>query len=355
MGIFQKLGECFFSHKFPMVGVDISDTSIELIQLQASLGKPKIKVNSRLELEPGLIINGRISDAGNLAVILKAAFKKETFKSNYCLLSLPDKETYFLSIKAKDLDTEIYSQAQENLPIDLQQCYYDYIKTSNESAFFAAAPKQIIKQYLDVFKLAELNLQVVDFESACLARTLITLEEMKEPTFIIDLGAKSTDIILVDWQGFNDQINFALGGYFISQKIADNLRQDFDQAEKIKLEKGIKIQGLDLEAIITEMYQPVFAEINKMSSKYETEKNIKPIKIILAGGTCLLKGLVDIFKKNLPGYDINLGNLEKKIDFKDKSLGKEQILYANVIGLALRGINDKSLNQGINLIKNFSA
>jgi type IV pilus assembly protein PilM len=354
MSIFKQLGDKFFSSKFPMVGVDISDTSIEFVQLQTGLGKPKIKANYRLELEPGLVTNGRISDLSKVAMILKAAFKKEMFKTNFCLLSLPDKETFFVNIKGENLDTEIYSLAQENLPIDLGQCYYDYVMVDENEAFFVAAPKEIIKQYQSLFNLADLNLAVIDFESACLMRALITPKELKQPTFIIDLGAKSTDIILVDSHGFRDQVNFAVGGYFLSQKVADHLKQDFALAEKIKVEQGIKIEGLDLESILNEMFAPIMAEIKKMSAEYEEQTGQIARHVILAGGTSMLKGINEIFIKNLPGYQLAKGDLAKKIEFGDQELEKDKILYGNVIGLALRGVNSDSLNQGINLIKNLN-
>jgi type IV pilus assembly protein PilM len=354
MGFFQNLGDKFFSNKFPMIGVDISDASIEFVQLQSGIGKPKIKAYYRLIIEPGLIANGRITDISKAAIILEAAFKKVNFKNNSCLLSLPDKETYFVNLKGKDLETQLYSLAQENLPVDLGQCYYDYSLNNNEEAFFVAAPKEIIKQYAELFKMANLNLEVIDFESACLARALTEQRELKEPTLIIDLGAKSTDIVLVDDQGYQDQTNFAVGGYFLSQKIADTLKRGFDLAEKIKMEKGIKIEGLDLEAILSEMYAPAFAEIKKMTAEYKSKTDKQVKSIILAGGTSSLKGLVEVFKKNLPEYQIESGSLDKKIDFDDAKLKSEQILYANVLGLALRGLNNESLTKGINLIKNLT-
>jgi type IV pilus assembly protein PilM len=298
-----------------------------------------------------MITNGRISDVSIVAIILQAAFKKGNFKNNSCLLSLPDKETYFLNLAGNDLATQLYSLAQESLPVDLGQCYYDSQMINEGEVFFVAAPKDIISQYLELFKLANLNLEVIDFESACLARALTSQQELLEPAFIIDLGAKSTDIVLADQQGFLDQVNFAIGGYFISEKIADNLKQDFVLAEKNKLEKGIKIAGLDLEAILTAMYQPVFAEIKKMSAENEIKTKKLAKNIILAGGTSRLNGLLEIFRKNLPEYQIQLGNIENKIDFNDEKLGADQILYANVIGLALRGINSSTLDTGINLIK----
>jgi Tfp pilus assembly PilM family ATPase len=111
MSILKQLGEKFFSNKFPMVGVDISDSSIEFVQLQSLLGKIKIKNLHRLELEPGLVANNRVSDLPKLADIISKAFKTANFGSNSCLLSLPDKETFFLNLSGENLETNIYNLA----------------------------------------------------------------------------------------------------------------------------------------------------------------------------------------------------------------------------------------------------
>lgn len=354
MGLFKKIGEKFFSSKFPMVGVDISDSSIEFIQLQSGLGKTKIKSNYRLELAPGLVTNGRIADLSQMAMILKAAFKKGDFHSDYCLLSLPDKETYFLNLKGENLQTEVYSLAQENLPVDLGQCYYDFLQINETEVFFVAAPKDIIKQYQEVFRLAELNLEVIDFESACLARALTDFKELNQPKFIIDLGAKSTDIILIDNKGFRDQVNFAVGGQVLSEKIAEKMKIDFAEADKIKIDQGLIDDKYELSQEFELMMLPVFAEIKKIADEYEQQHKKIVNTIVLSGGTSKLKGINEIFVKNLPGFQYAKGDLDKKIDFDDLDLAAEKILYSNVIGLALRGLNSTSLDKGINLIKNLN-
>lgn len=356
MGIIKNLGEKFFSNKFPMVGVDISDSSIELIQLKAGLQQPKIKASSRVELPEGLIENGRITDLEKAAEILKAAFVEGEFANNNCLLSLPDKETFFINLKIDlkepDLVEAIYKQAGENLPVDLNNCLSDYLVKDDNEVFFVAAPKKIINQYIELFKKAELNLAVMDFESACLARTLLDQSKLDQPAFIVDLGAKSTDILLLDKNGFEDQTNLACGGFFLSQKLAEVLNKDINEAEKVLIAKGLKDLKADAEKIIQETFSPVVAEIKNMSADYETKHDQKPGQIILAGGTSQLQGLSDFFKKELPDFTIELGDLDNTVDFKDFEIQGGKILYANVVGLALRGLSANSLTKGINLIKN---
>ncbi|MCX6740703.1 MAG: pilus assembly protein PilM [Candidatus Parcubacteria bacterium] len=354
MGILNSISKKF-NNKFPLVGVDISDLSIEFFQLQSGNGKKSIKASSRLELPAGLIIEGQIKDKKKVAELLKSGFDKGGFSSKFCLLSIPDKNAFFIVLNSDDDIgvTQIYSMAQESLPIELGQYYYDFIFNSPKEVLFIAAQKDIIRQYLDIFTLAELSLEAIDFESACLVRALLDQQTLAEPVFIVDLGGKSSDIILADKQGIRDQVNFAIGGFVLSEKIAEALGIDFNAAEERKKGGDLVLKGADLNQVIEQVFGQAIEEIKQMAAEYKDKKGVQPRKIILVGGTSLLKEIEKYFSDNLPDYKFADSDLNNKIDFKDK-IAMINNLYANVIGLAIRGQNIETLNQGINLIKNLN-
>ena len=361
MNILNKIKAKIFQSKFPMVGIDISDNSIEFLQLKTGSGKPQIKSSWRQVLKAGLVKNGEIIEPAKLAEILKQAFNSALpkFSTNYCLLSLPDKQTYFLPLQIKtkvnDLEAEIKKLAQEKLPVDLANCYFDYLLTHSDKqgqeVFFAAADKEVIEQYQELFAKAGLNLGAIDFESACLARVLLDGDNLQKPVFIIDLGAVSIDIILHDQHGFRDQLNLVFGGYKINKKIEEILNLEFKEAEKLKRKEGLFIKQNNLDKILKESFNDLFREIKQMKFTYENKTGSKIEKLILAGGTSLLLGLPELFGQNLPNLKIEIGDPTKKIDFYAKALKNDKILYSNVIGLALRGLRKESFDQGINLIK----
>jgi len=361
MNILKQIKEKIFNSKFPMVGIDISDNSIEFLQLKAGLGKPQIKSSWRQVLKAGLIKNGEIIEPAKLAEILKQAFNSALpkFSTNYCLLSLPDKQTYFLPLhfkaKVNNLADKIKELAQEKLPVDLTSSNFDYLLTQQDKlgqeVFFAAADKEVIEQYQELFAKAGLNLSAIEFESASLVRALLDKDNLQKPVLIIDLGAVSTDIILHDQHGFRDQLNLVFGGYKINKKIAEILNLDFKEAEQLKKKEGLYLKQNNLDKILKESFNDLFREIKQMEFTYENKTGSKIEKLILAGGTSLLLGLPELFGQNLPNLKIGIGDPTKKIDFYAKTLKNDKILYSNVIGLALRGLAKESLDQGINLIK----
>ncbi|HDQ22545.1 MAG TPA: hypothetical protein ENN28_01070 [Candidatus Uhrbacteria bacterium] len=357
MPIFDLIRGKIFNGKFPMVALDLAETSLELIQLAPKPGKPKIAFAYRQELKPGLIKNCQIIDSAGLAGILKEIWQANKLKNKNCLLSLPDKIVYFANLKIADktgdLQAAIMAKAGEILPLDLSDYFFDYrlVETGKNSQefFFIAAEKKIIRQYFDLCQAAGLNLAVLDFESACLARSL--LKDNKEPCFVLDLGGYSTDLFLVDCQGFRYQVNFAVGGSVLDKKIAETLQINLKQAEKIKKQKGAAAIE---DSVLFSIFEPVFLEIQKIAADYEN-KNKQPVKkIILAGGTSLLKGLLKKLRQKFLSWQIELGDPAQKVDLAGKLKSKDIILYSNAIGLALRGLDKDSLAQGINLLKDIN-
>ena len=366
MSFLSKIKEKLFNAKFPMVGVDISDNSIELLQLKSGGGIPRIKSSFRQDIEAGLIKNGEIIELEKLAAILKQTFSsaQPRLSSTHCLLSLPDKNTYFLSLQLKingsSLETKIQSLAQEKLPVDLACCYFNYLLTEvdkqNREVFFAAAEKKTIAQFEELFAKAGLNLAVIEFESASLARALLDDNDSKKPAFIVDLGAVSTDIVLHDEHGFRDQINLPFGGYKLAKTIAETLKLEFGKAEELKKKEGLLLKQDGLGKILSADFNGLFEEIKQIRVNYESRTGNKVEKLILAGGTSLLPGLLELFSQSLPDLKIEKGDPTKKIKFStevsNRLLKNDIILYSNVIGLALRGLKRESIDQGINLVIN---
>lgn len=354
MTFLSQLKDKLLGSKFPLVAVDISDSSIELLQLSGKTSKPEVYTAYRQEIEPGLIKQGLISDKVKLTEVLRhcLAQVKPRFSSTACMLSLPDQDTYFLSLKGKDPQSfpqQIYNKAQENLPVELSECFYDYFLINELEAFFVAANKKVILDYLEVFQAAGLSLETVDFETACLARSLVDQKTLSGGVFILDLGAQSSDLTFVEKNNFKDQVSLPVGGYAITQKLCEKINKDFLAAEKFKMAKGLA--DPKIKEIVAEVYQPVIAEILKMSVNYEAVVKKEDKKIILAGGASLMPEIINFFSSSLPGFDVKIGRVDLKVDFSKEHSVKNNIIYANALGLALRGLNNDSLAEGINLLK----
>lgn len=358
MPFFNKLkGVLSFSNS-GLIAVDLSDNSIEMLELQQTSKTPKIKACARREIPGNLIKAGKIINFNRLASELSGNFKNGKFKHNNCVLAVPDQSVYFTIFKSdkvnKNIKKEILEKAQEQLPIDIKNIYYDFMYKANDEIFFAAVDKNIIEQYIKLFKKAGLNLKSIDIESLCLERCVAGTEPVKNPIVICDIGARTTDIILVDQYGVHNQISLPYAGNKITKTIASALNISKTQAEEIKKEQGLTIEKRNIDNEIKKILDDIIKTIAKVKNNYYRKNNKKIEKIYLAGGTSILKGLIKYFESKLPNTKIEFTNPEPRIDMCGHQFPVNKVLCCNVIGLSLRGLAKKQLKSKINLLKNIN-
>jgi len=83
--------------KNKIFGLDISDKSVEAIQLKKGLGKPKMTAYARTILGSSLVANGEIKNSEKLAEKFKALLdsaQPKKIKSKYCIVSIPESQVF---------------------------------------------------------------------------------------------------------------------------------------------------------------------------------------------------------------------------------------------------------------------
>jgi len=137
------------------------------------------------------------------------------------------------------------------------------------------------------------------------------------------------------------------GNYF-TQAIAKKLTISEEEANKIKEEAGFEREPVS--SILKECSLTLIKEIKDTLKYYQSRFGNRVEKIILAGGSALLPGIKEYFQKHFE-EKVEIGqplqNIQKTSPLFDS---RKAILFANVIGLALRGIEKNFIDAGINLL-----
>ncbi|MBU1167136.1 pilus assembly protein PilM, partial [Patescibacteria group bacterium] len=112
----------FFKKK--SVGLDISDTSLKVLELSGSLEAPKFVSYGRTPLAAGIVKNGEVVDKEKLAEALSKAFSAAiptSISNKKILFALPEKrvflEKFSFSQETEDLDVAINERVSERIPI----------------------------------------------------------------------------------------------------------------------------------------------------------------------------------------------------------------------------------------------
>jgi type IV pilus assembly protein PilM len=311
----------FFSSQ-PAFGLDISDLSLKLIQLQKFRNEIKLYAFNEMSVPVGYIVSGMIKNSKGVVEliqkIIKTSLGNKILTSNV-VVSLPETKTFIKLIEISQVDNKkfkevIKEEIGRHIPLADEEIYFDWqiiqkIIKNNEQKIqilIGAAPKNIVDSYTDILKKAGLTPQVFEIEACAIVRNLIQ-EKNDMPQIILDLGASRSSLIIYNNGTIQFSISIPLSGEKITQKIAEKLEITLAQAEKAK-----RICGFDekkCEGIIKEILEGYFLElleeIKKILMFYKTYFSFQGIfkEMILCGGGSNLIGL-DVYLSKQLGLEV---------------------------------------------------
>lgn len=342
----KKIRQYFFKRS---VGIDISDRSIEVVEIKKDHGKIHVSTN-RVLLEAGLVERGIILDQEKLKTKLSGALKGASpteIEAQDVLFAVPDTQlyTHFFSaafINQEGLAELVAKEVELNIPLPFRDVIYSFkvLKNSQkdrsgkpEEVVVVAVSRTVIKQWVDFFK--ELKLQVYFFEIEPAAHySGILSGKLEQPACIVDLGANVTLISVSSREDLFYTYSVSQGGDSLTQKIVEDAKilgkeLSFEQANEMKRAQGLRPDSECIKSIQT-FLAPIIKEIIPALSAGE-ERTGQPIEhLYLIGGTAALIGLegylADSLKHEFPKLKVILGQEVSIIE------------YVEALGLATRGI-----------------
>lgn len=355
--MFKDIFKRFFpTPKFlvlPSFGLDISDESIKYIELVKT--KDCIRVNryGEKKIPAGIIESGKIKDQKRMEEILVSLREEAGLKT--VRVSLPEEQVYLFNLKLEKLGLEnvregIELSLEEYVPISAQDAIFDYELLSEDEQSLklqvAAIPKNVIEEYLSVFKNSKITARSFELEAQAIVRSVIKKGDT-ETYMIVDFGKTRTGIFIVSSGVVIFTSTLDMGGVMLSNMIEKDLKISFEEAEKKKKEFGLKRNASNTEvfSVILNGVSILRDEIAKHFMYWHTHKDEEgkdrpPIKkVILCGGDSNLIGLAEYFsvsiKTSVEIADVwaNITKTEKYIP--DISFN-QSLTFASALGLALR-------------------
>lgn len=334
-----------FRKKSAILGVDIGTANIKIAQ---------ISHESRPVLETYGIVNAGFMLAGknhDLAIqktaeVLKTLLVKAEVNASRCVISFPNSAVFtsvvvLPKMSEKDLASSVEFEAKKYVPLPLAEVDLSWSVVDdgvnsdliNQQILLTAVPKQVTLNYMKVFEMAGLTPEVGEIETLALIRSLIGNQAIN--CVIIDIGAKSTGLNIIEKGFLRLSRNLNIGGDTITTKISQSLNISPQRAEQFK-----KDFGVNGSTFIPEVVKPVLDliknEVKQLLTIYLSH-NIKVEKIILVGGGSHLPGIAEYFKDL--GLTVEMGNPLKMVGYKETLkpvLERYSLSLPIAIGLALR-------------------
>jgi type IV pilus assembly protein PilM len=310
------------SNKNKYLGVDIGSQTIKVCHL---IQRPKGIFLNRLglaTLPSSAIVNGLIKEPLLIADRLKTllnnlqiSLKEIAFSiSGYSVII---KKITLPALSEKELAMSIDYEAQQHIPFDIKEVNLDFQIMDSEGkhsdimpVLLAAAKKETLNAYLEVFALAGLTPCVADVAAFALGNAYETKYRLdSSPVALINLGAGQITIHVLNEKGPIFTRDIFLGGRQVTDHIQSSLNLSFEEAEKIKLQGTKTPDQLDqIAPFFLSLIQTWMEEIKKVFDFLAaSEPENRPERIFLSGGSSLIPGLPQVFSKGL-GLPVELFN-----------------------------------------------
>lgn len=333
-------------------GVDISDESLKFVELKTTRKGIKVGRNGERKIPPGVIEAGKIIDPKKMENILISLRKEEGIDS--VRVSLPEEQIYLFTMKLdkeglESIRESIELSLEEYIPIPAEDAVFDYglLSETDKSLQLKvlAIPKNIISNYLAVFKNAEIEVQSFELEAQAIARAVVKKDDM-ETYMIVDFGEKRTGISILSKGIVLFTSTVDIGGILLTNTIKKNFKITLEEADRMKKEYGLQrnVANKEIFAVLLNSVSVLRDEVSKHfiywhTHKDEDGKDNPPIKkIILCGGDSNLIGLAEYFavsmktKVEMANVWINITNIE---DGVPEISFKRALSFAAALGLAL--------------------
>lgn len=349
----------FFNTKEIAFGLDISDRSLRLIQLNRRGKKIKVQNYNEIKLPTDCLCQGEIKQPKIFLDYLNKLIKTRRGRgklSDEVIGVLPEEKTFLKVIDLPNCDNgEISNQIKEiipqHLPLEIEEVYLDWqIINENQgkkTVLVGASPKKIVDSYVEILSQANLIPTVLEVEAAAISRAILTENNDEPPKIIIDIGANRTGLFLYERQAVKFTVSLPISGNQITKLIMETLDLDFAKAEQAKVICGLdekKCDGALLE-IFAESIKELKNQINQTINFYENnfDQPQKISEVILTGGGANFLNIAQVLQKELELTTKTCQPWAKIINPNPKFFTPEKSQsFVTALGLALRGLESKT-------------
>ncbi len=388
----QFFKDFFTATRYLLVGVDISDHSIEVLLLDKD---GTVTSYGRSVLEEGVVQNGEILDQKTLSENLRktlestkpyplevpehgeekgVALKRKEHKA---IVSLPESKVYVQTFNFNDksnLYAKVGEEIKNALPFEGEDFYWDFLEVPSRKGVkvvCVATLQDFADAYIHFFKSTNIDPVAFEVEGEAIGRALLPIKRIKKSKkgflgrrkseteevmadkksrMILDLGARSTMLNIFNENAvMTVSVPLPYAGNYFTDKVAKELNVSKKEAEKIKKKEGFNKDGRTYETL-REHGKKIVEEVKEARRYYQREFGSDIKEIFLAGGTALLPGLQEFLNEEVEDVEVKMGDSLRRINDLGLFEERESILYANVAGLGLRSLKKDPISSGINLL-----
>lgn len=354
-----------------VLGIDIGSSSVKIVQLRPSKGVAILETYGEIALGP--YANTPIGKTVKLqpektAEAILDLMKEANVTADQGGISIPFSSSLISVLDLPKVDAEqlkrmVPIEARKYIPVPASEVTLDWFaipaeeeadafdrlgdkpttKARGQEVLIAAIHNETVRNYQAV--TAAVGIQANFFEIEIFSAIRSSLGQGVMPVLIIDMGAATTKIYVVERGIVRVSHLITAGGQHMTETLGRTLNWEFEKAERVKREVGLletrtyapEENARIHEALLSTLTR-VFSEANRVLLSYGKRYNKNVSQVILTGGGASLPGLLSKAPEEL-GVQVSLANPFARAEapaFLGDVLNQIGPGFAVSVGLALR-------------------
>jgi len=361
-------------HKGPILGIDIGSSSIKVVLIEKVEERVVLRNYGEVALGPRAAVS--VGQATNLSTekiveALSDILKETGIIANHTLIAIPFSASLLSVVELPDVGKK---ELNSMVPIEARryiQCQWSEVsldwwvlpKRKSEQApppkdpadtskqvgkievIIAAIHNEVVKKYETIKRNAQIPGESSHFEIEIFSTLRAVVGRDQASILVLDIGAGSTKLALVDAGVVRGSHVISTGGQDITLTLSRSKEIPFDIAEETKCRVGTigDEEGRDVFMAADLVLSNIMNETARFVENYERKYDTRITKIILVGGGARLKGIEKIISKKFPTCAVSVGEPFERVEtpaFLNATLKEVGPNFAVAIGVALKGLEE---------------
>jgi len=355
-----QLADLFAHKKPPLIGLDISSTSVKLLELSRHGDGYRVEAYAAEPLPPNSVVEKNITDVEAVGEAIRRVAKRAGSRTKFASVAVAGSSvitkviTMPASLSEEEMESQIELEADQYIPYSLEEVNLDFeiLGTSEDNpdtvdVLLAASRSENVDSRVAAVELGGLTAKVVDIEAYTLenAFSLITSQipggTEDKTVAIIDVGATMTTLSVLHNEKIIYTRDQVFGGKQLTEEIQRRYGLSYEEAGMAKRQGGLP------DNYVPEVLDPFKDAMAQQVSRslqffFSSSQHNSVNHIVLAGGSASIPGVDELIEERV-GTSTSIANpftsmsLVSKV--KAQALSNDAPALMIACGLALRSFD----------------
>ena len=342
-----------------LIGVDISSTSVKLLELSVKSGNRYwVESYALVPLPEGSVVEKNILNPEAVGDALERAINLANTQSTAAAFAIPTSMVITKTIEMDadmtddEREVQIRMDAEQYIPFPLYEASLDFevlperlANPNRVNVLLVATRLENIEARSEVLELANLTAKIADVESFAIENAYQvfsdTLPMGVNTVGILDIGHTMTTLSVMQKNKMIYTREQVFGGKQLTQEIQNRYGLSFEEAGRAKKSRSLP-DDYDVEVLEPYLDAVVQQAARSLQFFFSSSQFNEIDHILLAGGNANIPGLAKLLQQKL-GYRVTIANpflqmgFSPQIDIKKIENDASSLMVA--CGLALRSFD----------------